>query len=291
METRQVLLVDAFADEPMGGLPVAVVPEGADLASEQLESITGEFGTDGVITPGDDGLCYVAHDDSEAVVEGAVAGASALTERDQLQRGEQTVLAGGTEYSIEIEDDGVVWVDLPEPELDEPDIDHEAVASALNIDVAALRDVGADLPLARADAGGGSLLAPVNFLEHLSGATPQLSALGEVLEATDCRRLFVFTFDTLGSATDLHARIFDVAGRERATSGLATAGCGRHLSQQRMFDGEKDEIRVESGQFLDRPSTLRTTLDHSPRVAGTALTVLDGNLTIPGAETDDIIEL
>jgi len=50
METRQVLLADAFADEPLGGLAVAVVPDGDGLSGERLRRIAAEFGAAGALT-------------------------------------------------------------------------------------------------------------------------------------------------------------------------------------------------------------------------------------------------
>lgn len=296
METKQGLLVDAFADEPMGGVPVPVV---LDAVSEsQLRSIAGEFGAPGGATLRDGELLFVERGDASAVVGAGVASCVGLRERGLLDAGTHTMTAVDSvgserEYTVELQQDRGVRVELPEQSVDEAVVGADRLAPALGIDGAALRDVGADLPVGRVDEFDGTLLVPVNFLEHLGNATPDGETLAAVLAETDTARLCAFTFDTLGRETDLHARIFDPTadGCERPASGVAAAGCGRHLSRHGVFDGERARVRVECGQFIDRPGTVVATLEHRPQVGGRALTTLDGTLTVPEDDSDDIIEV
>jgi len=58
-----------------------------------------------------------------------------------------------------------------------------------------------------------------------------------------------------------------------------------------VFGGERAEIAVESGAFLDRPATVRATVESQPSVGGAALTTLDGDLAVPEDEDDGIIEI
>lgn len=309
MDTRQVLLADAFADEPLGGLPVAVLPDGEGLSSARLRRVAGEFGAAGAVTVRDEELTYVASESVEGFVAGAVAGGAALCERGRLDPGTHTMAVEGvpasefggesgddergpTELEIEIESDRTVAVPLRTLDGDDPTASTADIAGALGIDVAAMEDVGADLPPAHVQAYGGTLLAPVNFLEHLSRADPDRADLAELLADTGSARLCAFSFDTLGNDTDLHARVFDpaVTGCERPASGVAVGACGAHLARHAVFDGDRDAVRAECGHFLDRPGTVETTLEAAPRVRGHALTVLDGTLTLPTEDDDDIIE-
>jgi len=309
METRQVLLVDAFASEPLGGLAVAVVPDGDGLADTQLRRIAGEVGAAGAVTLRDGGLRYVARHGVDGFVAGAVAGGGALVERGHIDAGshemtverashgtrERTIETGSfpDERTVEVESDRSVAVPLPDQPGEPTTASTDDLAAALGIDVAAIDDVSADLPAARIEACGGTLLTPVNFLQHLSHADPAPGDLAALLDATDAARLCAFTFDTLNADTDLHARFFDPAagGCERPASGVAVGACGAHLSRHAVFDGDADAVRVECGRFLDRPGTVRTTLAEKPRVSGTALTVLDGDLGLPPDDDDEILEL
>lgn len=292
METTQVLLVDAFADEPMGGVPVPVVPE--TLSESQLRTVAGEFGASVAVSFDESGLFAVERTEG-TVVEAAVAGCVGLGERDLLEDGEHTLTVRNGEatgYDVELRRDGEVRVRLPQLEVAASDVSVDRLAPALGVDVAALQDVGADLPVGRLDGFGGALFVPVNFLEHLGNASPDPETLAALLAEAGATRLCAFTFDTLGRETDMHARIFDpdAEGCERPASGVTAAGCGRHLVANDIFDGDRETLRVESGQFLDRPGSLVTALEERPSVGARGLTALDGSLTVPEDDSDDIIE-
>ena len=312
METRQVLLADAFADEPLGGNPVAVVPDGEGLSGPLLRRIGGEFGAAGVVTLQDGRLSYFAGAGTDDMVAGAVAGGTALVERGRVDPGTHTLEiagvdaadtgadpegdgegAGLTEQVIEIDADHTVRVTLSALDCGSTSATNADLADALGIDVAAIDDVSADLPAGRIDGYGGTLVAPVNFLEHLSRADPGGEDLTALLADAGADRLCAFTFDTLGNDTDLHARTFDprADGCEVPASGVAVGACGAHLAGNPVFDGERSAVRVECGRFLDRPATIGTTLADAPAVSGKALTVLDGTLTLPPEDDDEIIEV
>ncbi|MFW6382618.1 MAG: PhzF family phenazine biosynthesis protein [Haloferacaceae archaeon] len=296
MQRAQVLLVDAFADEPTGGRTVAVDPTG-ELSESQRRAVAGELGTSGVVTVEDETVRYTDCDGSHAVVSAAVAGAAGLYDRGAIEPGSYELRTDGPgdgPFPVELDERGAVTVELPSLTPERAPVGFEAVAAALGIDDAAMRDVGADLPLAAVEAFGGTLLVPVNFLQHLSGASPAVGGLAELLEEAGASRAFVFTFDTLDAAADVHARVFDpsAAGNERAASGVGAAACGAHLFAEGVFDGDREEAVVECGQFADRPGRITTTLGPAPRTGGSALTTLDAELLVPDAEDEDgIIEV
>lgn len=289
METRQVLVVDAFAAEPLAGVPIAVLPDGADLTDRQHRAVADELGTNGTVSY-DESLQYVERDRSQSVVSAAVAGCTSLLERGILEPGTHELTAGSDEYTIEVNTDQSASLGIPTLSVEQPEVTSDEIALALGIDVETLRDVGADLPIGRTDRYGGSLFVPVNFLQHLGNAIPDDTELAALLDDAGADRLFAFTFDSLGHDADVHARVFTREG-ELAASGVATAGCGAYLTAYGAFDEDREQVRVESGHFLDRPSTLGTTLDSRPRVSGSALTTVDGSITIPADDTDEIIEV
>jgi PhzF family phenazine biosynthesis protein len=299
MDTRQVLLVDAFADEPTGGRPVAVLPEGDGLSDAQCRQVGSELGVASVVARRDGTVEHVDTNATGDAIEGALAGSVALAEREERSGSEWTVETERGTLRVECEDDGRAFVDRSSlvagdefTELASLDVDESSVADALGIDVAALRDVGADLPLARSDGAGGSILAPVNFFEHLSRAAPDLGALSTLCATADARRLVVFTFDTLSGAADAHARVFaSAAGGELPTAATPLADCGVYLSRQGVFDGERSEIAFECGHVLDRPGAVAVRPADPVQVGGRAVTTLDGTLTIPDSEGEEIIEV
>lgn len=296
MQRRAVLLVDAFADEPTGGRSVAVDPTGA-LSETQHSRVASEFGTSGVVAVDGETIEYTDCDGSQAVVSAATAGAAGLYNRGAVDPGAYELALHGTDsggpFGVELDKHGTVTVDIPTATPELPPVDHDWIADAIGVDVAALEDVGADLPIARVDSFGGTLLVAVNFLEHISGATPDRGTLAHLLDDVAASRLFAFTFDTLAAETDVHARVFDPETREceRPASGVGVTACTAHLADHTVFDGEREEIAVESGAFLDRPSTVWATVESHPSVGGTALTTIDGEMAVPEDEDDDIIEV
>ncbi|MFC6720069.1 PhzF family phenazine biosynthesis protein [Halobacteriaceae archaeon SHR40] len=299
MERRQVLLVDVFAEEPTGGRPVAVVPD-ASLPDNQLDAIASELSTSGVVTDDDGTLTYRDRDGTQAVITAAVGGYAALSNRGSIASGTHELVVDGVQsapsdpFLVDLADDGSVSVDVPHETPEPVTVETEKIAAAVGVDVATLDDVGADLPAAKTDAFGGTVSVPVNFLEHLSSASPDVGALASLLESEDCSRLFAFTFDTLEPDTDVHARVFDpdAAGNERPASGVGAAACSAQCARWSAFDGDRERITFETGRFIDRPGRIETTVSEQPTVGGTALTVLDADISLPPEEDGDgIIEV
>jgi trans-2,3-dihydro-3-hydroxyanthranilate isomerase len=295
MDTRQVLLVDAFATEPLGGVPVVVLPDGQDCSTAQLRRIASEFEASSVVTPGEDGLRRTGTAQADGTVSAAVAGGAALVERDVLDDGTHPIETDWLDDPLEVtvESDLRAEVATPAQKAQSVSASTDEIAGALGMDPAVMDDVSADLPIAKCAFAGGTVLVPVNFLEHLSSAEPAPARLRELLAAEDATRLCAFTFDTIERDTDVHARVFDPAATdfERPASGLASAACGAHLARHPVFDEDRESVRIEWGRFVDRPGTVETTLEAEPSVSGTALTVLDSTIGVPPEDDDDIIEV
>jgi predicted PhzF superfamily epimerase YddE/YHI9 len=277
------LVVDAFATEPMAGRPVAVLPE-ADLTDDQYRAVAEELGAAGTLAAEPDGLRAVG---PRADVAAAVA-AGVLVDRGR-DPGEVTV-RGARELSADIAADGTVTVDLPAAEHRPTELPESELADALGVDRAALADVGADLPPARVSAGAGYLAVPVNFMEHLGAAEPDREWVAGVLDEADAEAVYAFSFDTFAPDADWHARVFTREG-EVAASARGTAATARYALRQGAFDADRESILAASGSHMGRPSRVRVDLGGAdPRVAGTALTVFEGSVTLPEPEGDDIIE-
>jgi len=278
-----VLVVDAFATEPLAGRPVAVLP-GAESTEETYAAVAAELGVDGVLAAEPDGLRAVG---PRADVAAAVA-AGALV--DEGYEAGETVVEGYREMPVELAADGRVTVELPATESRPADVSAEEVADALGVDRAALADVGADLPVARVAAGAGYLAVPVNFLERLGEADPDPEWVAGLLDETDAEAAYAFTFDTLSPETDWHARVFTREG-EVAASARAAAAVGDYVLRQGALDPDRRRLVAASGHHAGRPS--RVVVDPTApdaRVEGTALVALDGQLTLPEPDEDDILE-
>jgi PhzF family phenazine biosynthesis protein len=302
-ETRRVQLVDAFTTEPMAGNPAGVVPEAADLADDQMAAIASELGASetAFVLPSDEADHRLRYFTPEREVDlcghATVAAFASLSDRDEVADGTYTVETNVGTLDVEVEPDGTVWLTQSPPEIREVDVEIETVADALGLDTPALSEVGEDLPIARASTGLPFLVVPVGYFEQLSAVDPDLAAVEALCEETDTEGLYAFTFDTLEGEATLHGRSFaPLAGiSEDPVTGTASGAVGAYLRYQAALDAE-DPLIFEQGHFLDRPGRVLVDTREgeegatAPRVGGRAVTTLDGDLTVPESDEDDIIE-
>jgi PhzF family phenazine biosynthesis protein len=175
------------------------------------------------------------------------------------------------------------------PTVTAADLDSERVADALGVPPASLVD---DLPLAVADAGLPYLLVGVDYLSTLHGARPDDAAVTECCEAVGAEGVYAFTFDTLSAEAAAHGRAFlpGAGVPEDPVTGTATGAAAGYLRWADAYDEVPAELVFEQGHVLDRPGTVRARLDGEATVGGRAVTALAGDLRVPEAESDDIIE-
>lgn len=301
MDTRDVLLVDAFAGEPMTGNPAGVVLDADGLADDQMAAIAGELGASATAFVCESGRAdrrvrfFGPTGELDRSDHATVAAFTALFERAGLDAGEYAMETIGRTRDVEVQEDGTVWLEQDEARVEAVDIEHDAVAEALGIDVATLQDVGADMPMAVADTGEPWLLVPVNYFEHVSRIDVDLPAIDALCDSVDAVGLYAFTFDTIGGQSTLHGRGFAPSRGvgEDPVTGTAAGACAAYVRREGALDDTIDLVVVEQGHFLDRPGTVRVDTDGlAAWVGGRAVTSMNGSMTVPEADGgDDIIEI
>mgnify|MGYP006277532807 FL=1 len=304
METCRTLLVDAFTDEPFAGNTAGVVPEADGLATAQMQAIARELSaseTAFLLTSedADRRIRYFTPTQEVDLCGHATIASHALLAADgAIAPGSHTLETNVGVLDIELTDGGVVWMTQSTPDVETVDIDTERMADALGVDPATLRDVGADLPMARATTGLPFLVVPVNFLETLSGVQPDLAAIEAIADEHDATGIYAFTFDTLDAESTLHARMFAPGAGvdEDPVTGTASGACGAYLDAYEAFDELPDDLRFEQGHFLDRGGIVHVEVGvddrgrKQVRVGGEAAVALEGTLQLPDTEDDEIIE-
>ena len=200
METRRALLVDAFTAEPLAGNPAGVVPDAEGLSDGQLAAVAAELGASetAFLTDGDgaadDRLRYFSPTtEVDLCGHATIATYGALFAEGAIDGGERTLRTNVGDLTVSVDDDGTVWMRQQAPSVEVVDVDAGRLGEALGVDPAALRDVGADLPVAVASTGLPFLVVPVNFLERLGEADPNDAAverLSEEFDVAGARRRF-----------------------------------------------------------------------------------------------------
>lgn len=336
METRRATLVDAFTTEPLAGNVAGVVPNADGLAADQMQRLATELGasetafrftaagetdTDAAASTPTDRLRYFTPTtEVDLCGHATIATYASLYADGDIDAGERTLRTNVGDLTVTVDDDGTVWMRQQPPTVsllpdatddtgstdadgsgvtdpDTREIDAERLGAALGIDPAALRDVGADLPIAVASTGLPWLVVPVNFLERLGEATPDTAALTAISEAYDVAGVYAFTFDTLEAESTLHGRAFApaVGITEDPVTGTASGAMGGYLQAVEAFDGEfPDELRFEQGHFCDRPGYVRVRIGDTDEggvtIGGEGIVSLDGTIRLPAPDDDEIIE-
>ncbi|GAB6878677.1 PhzF family phenazine biosynthesis protein [Halorubrum gandharaense] len=303
METRRTLLVDAFTSEPLAGNVAGVVPDADGLSDEQMQRIAAELGASetaflGEPAPGDDADRRVRYFTPTTEVDlcghATVAAYAALFADDTVDAGTETLATAVGDLPITVAENGTVRMQQEAPTVRPVEVDYDRLGETLGIDPAALRDVGADLPVAVASTGLPFLVVPVNFLEHLGGASPEMDAVEALADEHDAAGVYAFTFDAIDAESTLHGRAF-VPGAgipEDPVTGTASGACGAYLDSVAAFDGELPErMRFEQGHFVDRPGHVDVWVDGDEvSVGGEAVVSLEGELRVPEDDDDGIIE-
>ncbi|WP_251331317.1 PhzF family phenazine biosynthesis protein [Haloplanus pelagicus] len=298
MDTRRTLLIDAFTDEPLAGNAAGVVPDAAGLAADQMQAIARELSASETAFLTDDADAdrriryFTPTQEVDLCGHATVASLALLHEEGALDAGEGSLRTNVGVLDVAVTEDGVAWMTQDEPTVEVVDLDHDHAGSALGVDPAALRDVGADLPAAVASTGLPFLIVPVNFLEHLGNADPDMDVLAALAADHGATGVYAFTFDTLEADSTLHGRMFAPGAGvpEDPVTGTASGACGAYLHAVDAFDDPPDEMRFEQGHFVDRSGIVRVRVADDVRVGGRAVTALDGSITVPPADEDDILE-
>ncbi|GAB7094646.1 PhzF family phenazine biosynthesis protein [Halolamina litorea] len=302
MESYRTLLVDAFTTEPLTGNAAGVVPDADGLSEQQMQAVARELSVSetAFLFPSEEADRKVRYFTPTQEVDlcghATIAAHGALFDDGVIDAGSYTLETPVGVLDIDVTETGAVWMTQNAPQIFEVEFDYEEAGEALGIDPDAFRDVGADLPPAYASTGLPFLMLPVNFLQHLSSMDPDMDAVEALADKHDTEGVYVFTFDAVGRSQDstLHGRAFvpGLGVDEDPVTGTASGACGAYLDHFAAFDDEFPErMTFEQGHFLDRPGYVGVRVDgRTVQVGGDAVVSLDGSLTVPEFEEDEIIE-
>ncbi|QCC58129.1 PhzF family phenazine biosynthesis protein [Natrinema thermotolerans] len=298
METTRVLQVDAFTDEPHTGNPAGVVPDADELSADQMQGIAAEMAVSETAflrssETADRRVRYFTPTQEVDLCGHATIGTFAHLHDEGLEPGTTTLETNVGVLEIDLAADGTVWMRQDDPTIREVDVGYDRVADALGVDRAALEGASADIPLAVASTGLPFLIVPITYLSDVGDADPDMAAIEALTDDVDATGVYLFTFDALEPESTLHGRMFAPGAGvpEDPVTGTASGAVAAYLDRFGAFDGDlPDELRLEQGHYVDRPGAVRVRLADGVQVGGRGVTVLDGSITVPAADEDDILE-
>jgi trans-2,3-dihydro-3-hydroxyanthranilate isomerase len=263
-------LVDVFADRPLAGNPLAVVPDADGLSVDVMRRIAKEFNqseTTFLLTPSRPDADRRLRSFTAAGAEVGGAGHNALGAWLYLAAagalggdivGSWSQEIGDDVLPVEIvrgdDDEIAVVMDQSPPRFSPPLSDLAPVAGALGLDE---RDLDLTLPAQVVSTGAGHLLVAVTDPAAVDRAVPQHPALLEVLRRADGEGCYVYATTPDDRATQAYARFFN------PTMGIAedpaTGTAAGPLAAALVHHGRADpgDVAVLQGQAMGRPSRLR----------------------------------
>ena len=292
-------IVDAFTDEPLAGNAAGVVPDGEGLSDEAMQAIARELAVSetAFLLPSDRADRRVRYftptQEIDLCGHATIASHVHLFEDGAVEAGTHSLETNVGVLEIEIEDDGTVWMTQDDPEIRRVDLDYDRVADVLGVDPAGLTELEDELSMAVSSTGVPFLLVPAAYLENVGEADPDMAAVEELCEDVDATGVYLYTFDALEAESTLHGRSFvPLAGvPEDPVTGTASGAVAAYLDHVGAFDADfPDELVLEQGHFVDRPGRVRVRVEDQVRVGGRGAVAVDGTLSVPDIEGDDIIE-
>jgi trans-2,3-dihydro-3-hydroxyanthranilate isomerase len=285
-------LVDVFADRPLEGNPVAIVPDATRLSEAVMQRIAREFNqseTTFVMSPTRPEAQWRLRSFTPAGKEAFGAGHNTLgawwwlAESGVLELGDS-----GARFMQEIGNDLLavsitcnsghlvsVGMTQSRPAFGAVCGDPGGLAAALGLEPA---DLGlADLPAQVVSTGAPHLLVPIRDRAAVNRAHPDFPRLASILRSLDGEGCYLFTRDTVRADSAAHARFFNptLGIVEDAATGTAAGPLAAQLVSRGLADNDTT-LRIEQGEAMGRPSVIQV------NVSGTAVMV-SGRCVISGS--------
>lgn len=283
-------IVDVFADEPLSGNPLAVVPDADDLGDDQMRRIAREFNqseTTFLVRPTRQGADHRLRSFTAAGVEVLGAGHNALGawlwlaqsgDLSPRTTGRWSQQIGGDVLPLEISDLGgryLVTMEQASARYGSVPDDLDRLAAALGLEAT---DLHPTLPTLVAGTGADHLLVAACSPAVVDRAVVDAAALREVLARAGGEGCYLYALSD-DPNIDAYARFFNptVGIVEDPATGTAAGPLAAALTRDRGADAA--HLTVLQGHVMGRPSRLSVTVEAGRvRLSGSGLIVASGAL-------------
>ena len=270
-------LVDVFADQPLAGNQLCVLPNAPSLAEGTMQAIAREIGfsetTFVTSTSRDRYAMRIFTPTGELPFAGHPTLGTAyvlVSEGIVTSPAVQEVTAG--EFPVEVDiREGTARVRQLPPQFGEEIRDLRTVAEAAGV---SLRDLDRNLRPQVVSTGLPFLIVPAASISAVVHAEPDYRALAHLVSAVGADGCYVFCLTPEGAK----ARMFDPDPGifEDAATGSAAGPLGAYLAAHGVLDGE---LFIRQGEEIGRPSRLHVT---TIRDGGTWNIVVGGAVFVVG---------
>jgi trans-2,3-dihydro-3-hydroxyanthranilate isomerase len=286
--------VDVFAEKPLTGNPLAIIPHAEALEDETMQRIAGELNqaeTTFILPARTKSADWHLRSFTASGHEIFGAGHNSLgawwwlAESGELKLSDGsnhfTQEIGGRFLPVEVCCQGkelvsVVLTQSP-PEFGQSYEDFGVLAEALGLEK---EDLSESLPAQVVSTGAGHLLVPVRSRTAIARARPDAQRLVKVLKAVDGEGCYLYCLEPVLPSSMAHARFFNptVGIAEDSATGTAAGPLACQLVRHGIVkDGAT--IVIEQGYEMKRPSLLRVTVRGKVvQLAGRGVKVIEGML-------------
>jgi len=294
----QFHLVDVFAERPLTGNPLAVVPQAESLDDELMQNIARELHqaeTTFLLPPTRTPADWRLRSFTSSGVEVFGAGHNSLGAWWWLaESGRLSPNAGGRHLFTQEIGDRLLPVEInlykqhPEsvtltqapPVFGEVCEDLVALANALGLNQ--IDFAPKLLPAQTVSTGAPHLLVPMRNRAAVERASPDAARLARVLRDAGAQGCYLFSLDPISPSAIAHARFFDptVGISEDSATGSAAGPLACQLIA-RGVAAESGTIAIEQGYEMGRPSLLRVHVQGDlVKLSGRCVTVAKGTLRV-----------
>ncbi len=307
MHVVRIQQIDAFTQQPFQGNPAGVVIDADTLTDREMQLIAREMNASetAFVMNSDEDLADLRLRWFTPDQEVALCGHATIAAFHALAAEGRFYLEVGEEQSFMVETrSGILQVDvdwhqrfpfikfsLPIPQFDEFPGDWDLLMNALNLYSGQIdKDFN---PLVDQN---GYLYLMVEDRQTLSSIRLHTEQMLELKEKHEVLAVAAGTTDTVDSQHDWDLRFFAPAlgVPEDPVTGSANGPMACYLLEHGKvsFDDGELILKGQQGRFMDRSGTVHTLLrGHQQQVdelkiAGSAVTVLDGNISLPGKNSE-----
>ncbi len=288
--------VDVFAELPLTGNPLALVPHAEVLDDATMQRIAAELNqaeTTFILPARDKSANWRLRSFTAPGHEIFGAGHNSLGAWWWLAESGQLKLSDGPNHFIQEIGDSLLPVEIrcegqqlvsvvltqSPPEFGNICEDVRGLAESLGLEQ---EDLSQALPAQVVSTGAGHLLVPARNRAAIVGAHPDSQRLAKVLKAVGGEGCYLYSLDPVLPSSTAHARFFNptMGIVEDSATGTAAGPLACHLIRHGIVkDGAA--VIIEQGYEMKRPSLLRVEIHGSVvRLAARGVKVIEGTLRI-----------